>query len=64
MTCVCALRITYCPMFFTHAINGDEDISGVSLNDYSLKISQFQFANDTALITRDYKRVFRKHGSG
>ena len=35
----------------TRAINKDEDIEGVDLNGYNLKISQF--ADDTALIARD-----------
>ena len=39
----------------TRAINSDEDISGINLNGYSLKISQF--ADDTALTTRDYKSL-------
>lgn len=41
----------------TRAINGDDDISGVNLNGYSLKISQF--ADDTALIARDYRSLQR-----
>ena len=41
----------------TRSINGDPDIRGVDLNGYDLRISQF--ADDTALIARDYTSLKR-----
>ena len=41
--------------FGSPAAGADDDISGVKLNGYSLRISQF--ADDAALITRDYRSL-------